>query len=67
MSTRIFFALEAKIVLWSVTSVSHILTVTNYQVIFDLFIQVSDLGPHGPLVSYMTIIVIIIIIIFNFF
>ena len=31
--------------------VSHILTITNYQVTFDILTQVSDSGPHGPLVS----------------
>ena len=44
------FASEAEIILRLLTSFSHILTITNHQIIFDLFIQVCDSGPHGPLV-----------------
>ena len=48
VSTRAFF-----IILRSLTSVSHILTVSNYQVCSnDEFDQVSDSGPDGLLIQF---------------
>ena len=35
MRKRIFFALEVKIILWPLTSISHILTVSNQQICSD--------------------------------
>ena len=53
------FALEVKIIPLPLISVSHLLTVSNYQInwlmkmmslTFGLFTQVSDSGSYGPLV-----------------
>lgn len=56
---HIYFALEVKNILWRLTSVSHILTVSIYQVCSNDGLNVWPVyagersGPHGPLIIYL--------------